>query len=189
MIKNVIVPTSQFLNQPLVKENIKNVTDRMSFAFAIFGLYNIGQILLGHRVSSEAAPSGLEKMAVVSGKISVLLSGLNSQISVKLFSKLASYVTTPAQLERLFSAVNPRHPRHVLSIAALVFAAPSITLSTYKTVNWAYRVIRPSTKKTKSVNSSVFGLTDAKVRAMVLFNTLFSRVTLHNANQFIAKMV
>lgn len=172
MISNGIQLISSFLNQPAVKEGVKNVAGVMSSAFGVVEVY---QIIGGKPVSTLADPQSPKwlqtagKVAALSGKISLLLSAGCSRPGVFMISKIVGCAFTATQLQRVFGpntifAINPWHPRHVASIVA--FALGNVQLA-YEGINWVCRKVY---------------LADTKVSLMILFNTLTSRVTLHVGN-------
>ena len=80
-------------------------------------------------------------------------------------------------------AVNPWHPRHVVSIAAVILALPSLAQSAYKGINWTYKKIREYQSTSSNRSDVSVWLTDTKLRIMTLFNTATSRPVLHLGNQ------
>lgn len=93
-----------------------------------------------------------------------------------------------SQLNRVFGpntifAVNPWHPRHVISIAVVILALPSLAQSACKGINWAYKKIRQYQNKATNGSDVKIWLTDTKIRLMTLFNMATSRPTLHLGNQ------
>jgi len=88
---------------------------------------------------------------------------------------------TTAQLEAVFGpnttfALNPWHPRHVCSIAAVIQLM-------YQGISWICREIEQFQDQPQD-----HWLTDLKVRIMVLFNTITSRPMLHVGNR-IARLI
>jgi len=80
-------------------------------------------------------------------------------------------------------AVNPWHPRHVVSISAVILALPTLAQSTYKGINWACKKIQHYQDTSTNGSEIRPWLTDTKIRLMTLFNTVTSRPTLHLGNQ------
>jgi len=184
--------TVRTLNQPLVKEGIKKVAGCATFAFGLLEIYDIYQILQGREISTESYPSYpkwvqvANKVVVVCAKISLILSAGVSRPGVFIISSVVGTVFSSHQLERVFGpntifAVNPWHPRHVISIAAVVLALPSVGQSTYKGICWTYNKIQ--NQQTSDNSPSFIWLTDARVKLMNLFNTVTSRPVLHMGNQ------
>lgn len=185
--------TVRFLNQPLVKEGIKNVASTATFAFGVLEIYDLCQIMRGRVVSSDRYPNYpkwvqvADKVVVVCAKISLVLSTGVSRPGVYIISTLVGRVASTAQLERVFGpstifAVNPWHPRHIFSIVAVLLALPAIAQSACKGVNWAYHKVRYHAEPGQNRASGI-GISDTKIRFMNLFNTLTSRPVLHIGNQ------
>ena len=107
----------------------------------------------------------------------LILSAGCSRPGVFVISKIVGVAFTTPQLERVFGpntifAINPYHPRHITSIAA-------IALGNSHLIYQGLRGLRGTT--------SAVWLTDTKVFFMVLFNSVTSRVTLHIGNQLASK--
>jgi hypothetical protein len=193
-VKNSVASISSFLNQPIIKEGVKNVAGAATFVFGLAEVYDLYQILRGRSISTEAAAAPTWKdtavtVTIVCAKISLILSATTSRPGVFVISSLAGQLFTTAQLEGAFGAntifaVNPWHPRHVTSIAAVILALPTMTYSAYRGAAWLYhRVVQHQAAPGSATNNQTW-LTDAKVRAMTLFNTITSRPVLHLGNQF-----
>lgn len=178
----IVSDVVRFLNQPLIKEGIKNVAGAATFAFGLAEIGDLYAIAKGRPITSENdadQPKWLQtanKVSIVAAKISLILSAGVSRPGVIVISFLVGLFFTPAQLQRVFGpnstfAVNPWHPRHVVSIAAVACALPAIALSTWKGINWVAKEI------------DARWLTDRKVNRMVVFNTITSRPILHLGNR------
>lgn len=202
-IKEVLKVPVRFLNQPIIKENVKNFAGLFTFAC---GLLEIHDVLRGRAVSTEvnskAAPastwSQANKVSLVCARISLILSAGVSRPGVYLISTLTGCVFSTSQLERAFGpnttfAVNPWHPRHVVSIAAFALSLPAVAQSTYQAYQWAKKKVQQQHVKAQQQPASPKGalapltdqayLTEAKERLINLFNTVTSRVTLHLGNR------
>lgn len=195
LVNSALRTTDHFLNQPIVKERIKNVASALTFTGGLFGAYDIYQVLRGREISTEIdlqAPQWkqtVQKMIMMSAKISLILSATISRPGAAIISNIVGRVWTPTQLERAFGphtifAVNPWHPRHVVSIAAVIFAMPSLIQTAYLGTYWVYKKVRQVPEAPLPINDNVCWLTDAKVRLMIISNTLTSRLILHMGNQF-----
>lgn len=192
--KNLFNTSVRLLNQPIVKEGVKNIAGTVTFVFGLVEIYDIYQIARGREITTEACLGHSQwiqvanKVMIVCAKISLILSAGVSRPGVFIISSLIGCVFSTSQLNRVFGpntifAVNPWHPRHVVSIAAVVLALPSLTQSACKGINWAYKKIQQyQDASTDSLDVRVW-LTDAKIRLMTLFNTVTSRPTLHLGNQ------
>jgi hypothetical protein len=190
--KNFLNASVQILNQPIVKEGVKRVLGTVTFAFGLVAIYDIYQISQGREISTETFPNSpkwvqvAHKVIIVCAKISIILSAGVSQPGVFIISSLVGCFFSTGQLDQVFGpntifAVNPWHPRHVISIAAVILALPSIIKSTYEGINWAYNKFQEYQTTPPDVQND--WLTDAKVRLIALFNTATSRPTLHMGNQ------
>lgn len=185
--KSVINGSVRLLNQPVIKEGVKNVAGSVTFVFGLFEIYRVYQSLRSREASEidlEVTPTYVQtanKVVSVTSSISLILSAGVSRPGVFLISSLAGKIFSTGQLERVFGpntlfAVNPWHPRHVLSIAAVAMALPSLALLCFKGFDWGCKKIRqlPPTENRQ---------TDIKIQLMVLFNTITSRPILHLGNQ------
>lgn len=195
-IKDLFSGSVRFLNQPLVKEGVKNMAGTVTFVFGLVEIYDIYQILRGREISTESrsdSPQWMQtahKVVVVCAKISLILSAAVSRPGIFLISSLAESVFSTSQLKKIFGpntifAVNPWHPRHIVSIAAVILAFPSVAQSAYIGVNWAYRKIRQHHDQPAEGKNLRNWLTDTKMRLMALFNTVTSRPFLHIGNQLV----
>lgn len=191
-IKNGSGTAVRFLNQPVIKEGVKNIASTAAFTFGIIEAYDIYQILRGREISTETnsdAPKWIQvasKVALICAKISLILSAATSRPGVFIISTIMGCVFSSGQLESVFGpntvfAVNPWHPRHVFSIAAVILALPSVIQSTYRGMHWAYTKI--SQHENRPAPSQGSWLTDTKARMMALFNTITSRPVQHLGNQ------
>lgn len=194
-IKNVLNASVRVLNQPVVKEGIKYFAGTVTFVFGLVELYDIYQIAQGREITTEnysEYPKWVQvmnKVIIVCAKISLILSAGVSRPGVFIISTLIGCIFSTPQLERVFVpntifAVNPWHPRHVVSIVAVLLALPSLAQSTYKGFNWAYRKIRQHQSTSPNGLDIKIWLTDAVVRLEVFFNFATSRPLLHLGNQF-----
>lgn len=182
------------LNQPIVKEGVKNLAGSVTFVFGLLEVYDVSQIARCREISTEACSTSpkwvqiAKKIVIVCAKISLILSAGVSRPGVFIISSLVGCVFSTAQLDRVFGPntifkINPWHPRHLISIAAVILALPSVLESTCKGIHWAYKKIRHYQNAPGDEQKTNQWLTDLKVRVMVLFNTITSRPTLHIGNQ------
>lgn len=190
-IKDAFSTIVRILNQPIAKESVKNVAGCVTLTFGIVEVYDIYQILHGREMTTETYPDYpkwvqiANKIVIVCAKISLVLSAGVSRPGIFIISSLAGSVFSSHQLEKVFGpnttfAVNPWHPRHVVSIAAVVLALPALGQSIYKGARRVYSKIQE-----QSFDASIASvwLTDKKIRLMNLFNTVTSRPCLHIGNQ------
>lgn len=193
-VKNLFNTSVHLLNQPIVKEGVKNIAGTVTFVFGLVEVYDIYQIARGREITTEACsdyPKWIQlanKMIIVCAKISLILSAGVSRPGVFIISSLIGCIFSTSQLDRVFGpntifAVNPWHPRHIVSIVAVVLALPSLAQSTYKGINWACKKIREYQGASSNRSGVNTWLTDTKVRIMTLFNAGTSRPVLHLGNQ------
>lgn len=191
-VRGFVTPSVRLLNQPVVKEGVKNLAGSVTFFFGLVEIYDLYQIALGCKISTEtcsASPKWLQvanKVVIVCSKISLILSAGVSRPGVFMISSLVGCVFSTVQLNRVFGpntifAINPWHPRHVMSIAAVILALPSVIQSTYQGVHWINKKICYYQNTSPQQNNN--WLTDSNTRLMILFNTITSRPTLHIGNQ------
>jgi hypothetical protein len=196
--KNALHFVVHLLNHPLVKENIKKIASTATCVFGLMELVDLYQIARGQEISTESCstlPKWLQttnKVIIVCAKTSLILSGGVSRPGVFIISSLVGCVFSTTQLNRVFGpntifAVNPWHPRHVVSIAAVILALPSVAQSTYEGIHWAYKKIRqyPDVSAVKRDVDRL--LSDNDIRLMTLFNSATSRPILHIGNQLLSR--
>lgn len=192
ILYNNFQSTVVFLNQPLIKESIKNIVGTVTFIFGLIEIYDICLTLQGKEITTPTTSQDPEwlvvahKVIIVCAKISIILSALSSPPGVFLASLAVGCFFSAAQIENVFGPnttfeKNPWHPRHVVSIAAIIFALPSIALTVYQTVDWVCRNIEYF--YFEEVDNENNWLSDIKVKVMTLFNTATSRPILHIGNQ------
>lgn len=193
MAKHIVHTSVYWLNQPFVKEGVKNTVGAVTFTFGLVEIYDTYHVLRGRAISTENSPTDphwkqvAQKIVMFCGKFSLILSAATSRPGVMIISALVGRVLSPPQLNRLFGpntifAVNPWHPRHVASIAAVLFALPSVAQSIYQGASWIHRKVRHHASQPVDNQANTW-LTDSKIRLMTLFNTTTSRPVLHLGNQ------
>lgn len=171
-----------FVNQPLVKEVIKNFAGSITFVFGLVEIYELYQIIRGREITDEdcsAYPRWIQitiKVMVISSKISIILSAGVTHPGIFIISSLVGCFFSTAQLDSVFGpntlfVINPWHPRHIISIIAVILALPSVMRSVYQGIQWIF--------KTLSKQSA----SQYKIQVAVLFTTLMSRPVLHLVNQ------
>lgn len=173
-LKELLTYCIDFLNQPSVKESIKNFCSSFTFAF---GLVQLWILLFGRKPCNPVPPlHGLEKALEVSQtctSLSLILSAACSRPSVYLLSTFCDLCMPSDLLESYFGAntlfdLNPWHPRHVTSLIALALALPSPVISLVK---YLQSPVKASVKPAQQIGW------------MALFNTLTCRPVLHTGNQ------
>lgn len=193
-VKNLFNTSVRLLNQPIVKEGVKNIAGSVTFVFGLVEIYDIYQITRGRKISTETSSNSpkwiqvANTIVIVCAKISLILSAGVSRPGVFIISSLVRCIFSTTQLDRVFCpntlfAVNPWHLRHVISITAVILALPSVLQSTYEGINCAYKKIRQYQKTPMDNHNVRPWLSDTKIRLMTIFNTITSRPTLHIGNQ------
>ncbi len=193
-IKNGLGTAVRFLNQPVIKEGVKNIASTAAFTFGIIEAHDIYQILRGREICTEThsdAPKWVQiasKVALVCAKISLILSAATSRPGVFIISTLMGSVFSSGSLEHVFGpniifAMNPWHPRHVFSVAAAILALPASVQSTCQGIHWAYtKICQNENGQAQSIEGRGVWLTDAKVCMMTLFNSIISLPVQHLGN-------
>lgn len=195
LVKYIFDSAVGLLNHPTVKTAIIDISGIVALAFATAEIYDLIKISKGRQISTEmnnGSPPWIQaakKISIIGAKISLILSGIVSRPGAFLISTLVGRIFSTTQLNRVFGlnttfAANPWHPRHVISIAAVIFAIPSLLESTYHGVRWAHRKVCGLQQAMQTSDGKRQWLTDEKVRMMVLFNSITSRPVLHIANQW-----
>lgn len=191
-VKRLLNASVYWLNQPIVKQSVKNIAGSVTFVFGVVEIYDVYQILRGREVSTDRCAKSTKwiqvanKTMIVCAKASLILSAGVSAPGVFIISSAIGQIFSVTALEKVFGpntifVINPWHPRHVVSIVAVLLALPSAIQSTYKGINWTYKKISHYQIIPKQNNSH--WLTDFKIRLIALFNTITSRPTLHIGNQ------
>lgn len=193
--------TVGYLNSPIIKEGVKNVAGLAAFAFGIYEIYDDVNWLI-HKWQAKPLANQEEKegfswlktagkVVMVAARISLILSCFSSRPGLIICSWTAGKIFTEAQLVRFFGAntifaVNPWHPKHIVSISACILGIPAALKAVYDGSVWVkHKVTRHETAKDKEGQAEASEgrfLTDKKIGLMVSFNTIFSRPVLHWGN-------
>lgn len=158
--QNLIIESVNFLNQPSIKSAVKDLT---GFITCFFGMIEIYYLC---KFSKSKEKSTLNFIS----KISLLLSPFVTRQGVFLLTTFATFFSLQANGlfgQNTIFALNPWYPKHIASIAAVLFAMPAL-----------YARFFPSKFnffKNETLNNRIF--------FFLLFNTLTSRPILHLANQ------
>jgi hypothetical protein len=193
-VKYLVNAAVGLANQPLIKESVKNIAGSLTFGIGLVEIYDICQIMQGRAISTEASRGSSDwiqvahKVVIVCAKVSLILSAGVSRPGVFIVSSVMGAVFSTNQLDRVFGpntifAINPWHPRHLISITAVILALPSVIQSTYIGIHWVGKKILPYQNTPNHDQYVRPWLTDAKVRMLTLFNTVTSRPVLHLGNQ------
>ncbi len=193
IIKDVMQIGIHFLNQPLIKDWVKNVAGSMTCVFAFIEFYTICQIIKGREISITLNPHApkwmqtLYKTMIISAKISLILSAIVSRPGTFVISTLIHSIFSTAQLETIFGPntifdINPWHPRHIISLVSLVLAFPVLAQSFFQGIRWGYKKTRHYLNQ-RTIQLPQPNRIYTKVKLIALFNTLTGRPVLHVGNQ------
>lgn len=190
--KQFLVDSLQFsvnwLKSPMVKPAIKRHVGTATFCF---GIGEFATVLdQAYRRDFENPfdkkftwLQTANKLANLSQRFSLLLSAAVSPTGVRLIGTLVGKVASPATLIAVFGpntifAVNPSHPRHVVSFVAVALALPVIAQLSYNACVWMDRTINHRKGvELLPIDRAIF----------TLFNLVFSRPTLHICSLILSK--
>jgi hypothetical protein len=171
-VKNTIESFITCVNHPSTKTLIKVGANGWICSMAASQLYYIFNYYINnteeHGIDSSLHKN-TAKVVYLCETLSVFLRSAVTIPGVYCIGTLVSCVISDGKLDRIFGkntifAVNPWHPRHVCSIAAVILAIPSLAISL---------------KKKISPNSSDLTIT----QWLTLQGVLLSRPVLHLGNQ------
>jgi len=156
----LIIESLNFLNQPSIKNAVKDLT---GFITCFFGMIEIYYLCKFSKTKEKSTLNFISK-------ISLLLSPFVTRQGILLMTTFATFFSL--QLNGFFGqntifALNPWYPKHIASIAAVLFALPAL-----------YAKLAPSKinfLKNETLNNRIF--------FFLLFNALTSRPVLHLGNQ------
>lgn len=159
----VVGSAVQFLNAH--KQTIKNVVAIPAAIAGPSALYELA--MKGRRLNFNA----------VLGDVGLVLNSAVSPMGVVVISKIVHLFFSSGKLESFFGkntifAVNPWHPRHVVSVASAILMAPAMVKEAQRFYQWAWL---------GKVSHDHYRQSDWMKRALI-FNFLFHRVTLHLLN-------
>lgn len=162
----VVLGSVRLLNQPPVKEGIKNLIGCITFFGGMAALYQVSQTPKEKEAATWTETAGKSINFFLTA--SIVLSLIASRPGLYLCGKILNRIATPATLMAIFGsntifAINPWHPRHVLNISANVFSASAL-------IKLVFSRYAPS--------KETLGL----IVALGAFNFLTGRSTLHLAN-------
>jgi hypothetical protein len=118
-----------FFNHPTVKNGVKDVISVTSFTLGAVEVFKKEKWFSASKDWEQTA----QNIAMFCAKLSVFLSALTSRPGVYSCSWIADQLAIPEAFgPNTVFELNPRHPRHVLSIAASVLAIPTILKILFK---------------------------------------------------------
>lgn len=155
----VLLGSVRLLNQPPVKEGVKNVIGCITFFGGIAALYQRSQLPAEKDSNNwaDAARKTLNFFLTASVVLSILVSRPGLYFSEPFFNQSIFGPNT-------IFAINPWHPRHILNITANVLSATAL-------IQWVFNRYVPT--------HEALGL----IIAIGAFNFLTGRSTLHLANE------
>jgi len=162
-MSGVVLGTVRLLNQPPIKEGVKNAIGLITFFGGIAALYQISQAPKEKEASTWTETAG--KAINFFLTVSIVLSLIASRPGLYFCG-----IVTPTRLAGMFGpntifAINPWHPRHILNITANVLSATAL-------IKWVFNKYAPS--------KETLGL----IITIGAFNFLTGRSTLHLVNDF-----
>jgi hypothetical protein len=187
-----------FLNQPVVKQSVKEGLGLVTCAFGVLGIYNEihhyrslkNRVQSSHPRPSEATQ---EKVIRFMTKFSLVTSLVMSSPGQALSRRVFSHLFTDEQLLRYFGpnlnfATTPGHPRHVLSLLSFALGIPATVLTFVKEGAW---LIQKATQDhpplpVVSPKSDEWVLSRRQIRWMATWDTLTSRPALHLVNHVVS---
>lgn len=184
IIREIATTAIRFLRHH--KEEIQNISGVATFAIGLFAAHDLYQVCCGRPISTENPKTATcwqetaLKVILLSAKLSLALSAATSRPGVWTIGSLALSLFTPQQLEAVFGpntifALNPWHPRHVVSILAACLALPTVGQSLYR-----------GFRREPSPPSDVL-MTDSRVRTLTCLVFLTSRPTFHLGNALVRR--
>ncbi len=196
--KNFVGTVSSFLNKPEVKQGVKDYAGLATIVFG--GMQEI------HFLNSSASS---KTWTEATGRFSLILCAAATPLSYRICSRFVDKAVSQQFLVNTFGpntifAVNPWHPRHVISFVAVACTLPTVIVAIYdaalgvigkvfkskkeedlsKNTDWTEDQLK---ERPKPTNHEF--LTSTKVKWMVLFNFVTSRPVLHLGNQLARKIL
>jgi hypothetical protein len=163
---NGLRETVSYINQPAVKAGVKNFSGIVTFSLgAVEGCDLVYRAIKRDQESSLTAG----KSIALAGRFSLVLSAALSYPGQWVASNTIGRIVDPALFgPNVIFAVNPYHPRHLVS-----FASCGLTLSAS-----VYFLLFKKDKEERAI------LNDQVVTLLLFFNLATSRPVLHLGNQF-----
>lgn len=124
------------LNQPYIKQSIKNFVGGITFTIGVKALYDYsrGKIYSAHATPERAADGPkrrIDEIALSLAQKSFILSATVTPIGLWMISAVVSRVFSSSQLEKCFGPNttfegNWKHPRHIVSLVSVGLALPLV---------------------------------------------------------------
>lgn len=182
------------LNQPVVKQSVKDGFGLLTCAFGALAIYN--EIHHYRSLQNRVQPPQprppeatvakvIRFMTKLSLVTSLVVSGPGQAVSRRVFSHLF----TDEQLLRYFGpnlnfATTPWHPRHISSLLSFALGVPATILTLAKEGGWLIQKAMQDHPPLPVVSpkSDEWVLTGRQIRLMATWDLLMSRVSLHLVN-------
>lgn len=199
-VKVPLKASVEFLSQPAVKETIKKASGIAAATFGIIEVYDLYMVFRGKRPISDEqnslSPRWMQighKFAVLTLKLSIVFHGLASRPCIYVAGKTAGLVMSEARLVSIIGtntifAVNPWHPKHILSLGATVCSLPSKVQSVYRTFVWMQSKITHKNLQQPKIIPTGGWMSDRRARIISFINTIFGRPFLHGAHLFLERI-
>ncbi|MGH2613157.1 MAG: hypothetical protein ACRDFB_08955, partial [Rhabdochlamydiaceae bacterium] len=158
----------KIVNQPVFKQGIKYAIGCFTCAIGTKALYDAinGKLYTGY------AKSSIDRVMLGVAQVSFVMTAAVSPLGIWITSSVMNRIFSSAQLEKAFGPntifeANWKHPRHVVSLAAVGFALPLVLK----------RLFIPST-----------GKEETRLQGWAFFTIITSRPALHLGNQLAQKI-
>lgn len=161
-----------FINQPIVKQGIKNILSAPTLVFGCYELYDLFKKYQTGALASEEKDKNFGF-----AHFSLITTALMTPIGIKIPETLFCFLLNPDQRLRWFGPNtvfehNPLHPRHLFSFFNLAIALPS----TIKVCQYAVAKLR--SKSLPKIETEEW---------MASWNVFTSRPVQHFVNAFLLK--
>lgn len=185
-IKSIIAAPVRLLNVPEVKQGVKNCIGVLTCAAGVIAANS----LIRHPSTTEVKEgddlySKCYRVSIIGAKLCLVLSALTSAPAIKMFSAITAPISE-ATLSKCFGpntifAINPLHPRHLVSLAGPILGISSLALTVFAKIKLPQQ---PPVNESKW-----YEVTDKKVITLCGLVLLTSRPVLHGVNQFLSARI
>lgn len=177
------------------KQSIKYYADLTKFVLGVLPLVTPFQLYI-YSVSLNKcfplAPQTSDTLEIRCVKISLFIGACLSFPGTRIISSLVGRFSSPARMNDLFGpntifAENPRHPRHVMSLLAVLLSLPAF----YQFGMRSYRRFVPGKREVKPLNEPEkrAAMADDYFRKCLLLTLLISRPAFHWGNRIARAVV
>ena len=147
LTKGALEVMSSTLNQPVVKQNVKDAIGGVNLIFGLLAAYDLCRNLAVDRNFStdqyvNTVPRWFQiadKAAIIFAKLGAVLTAIVSRPGMFVTTSLGSLLLTAKQINAVFGnyavfEANPTHPYHLASLGAFWLCIPLLATSLIKTV-------------------------------------------------------